>query len=56
MNCKKRYNWHVYSHEQELKIWDGGELIATIPQKEFPHMILQMAKALKENVGNDDKS
>ena len=40
--------WHVYDHEDVLKIWKGNTLLAKIPRDEFPHMILQMAKCLKE--------
>jgi len=39
--------WHVYEHEDVLKVWRGNALLAEIPSDEFPHMILQMAKCLK---------
>ena len=39
--------WHVYDHEDVLKIWRGNELIAEIPSNQFPHIILQMATYLK---------
>ena len=56
MHINDRTYWAVYNHEQTLKVWRHGELVGEIPQSEFPNMILQMAKALKENVGNDEKS
>lgn len=46
MSYKKRSNWAV--HGDVLKIWHGSDLVAEIPLNEFPHMILQLAKALKD--------
>lgn len=39
--------WHVYEHEDVLKVWRGNKLLAEIPSDQFPHMILQMATYLK---------
>ena len=44
-----RTYWAVYEHERVLKIWRGNDLVAEIPMDEFPHLILQMAKALKDD-------
>lgn len=43
----ERTYWEVYEHEGVMKIWVGGKLVGEIPSKEFPHMILQIAKCLK---------
>jgi hypothetical protein len=45
MSYKKRSNWAV--HGDTLKIWDGGDLVAEIPIREFSLLILELAKALK---------
>lgn len=45
----KRAYWAVYEHEDVLNIWVDGKLVAEIPKNEFPHMILQMAKCLKNS-------
>lgn len=45
MSYKKRSNWAV--HGEILKIWDGGVLVAEIPIREFSYLILELAKALK---------
>lgn len=47
MSYKKRSNWAV--HGEILKIWDGADLVAEIQLKEFPYLILELAKALKES-------
>ncbi len=44
--------WHVYEHEDVLKVWRGNELLAEIHKDEFPHMILQMAACLKNSDSN----
>ena len=49
MSYKKRSNWAV--HGDILKIWDGGDLVAEIPLREFPLLILELAKALKDEGG-----
>ena len=43
----ERTYWAVYEHEGVMKVWVGGNLVGEIPSDEFPHMILQMAKLLK---------
>ena len=45
MSYKKRSNRAV--HGDILKIWDGGDLVAEIPIREFSLLILELAKALK---------
>lgn len=47
MSYKKPSNWAV--HGEVLKIWRANELVAEIPIDHFPHLILQLAKALKES-------
>ena len=55
MGSDNKTYWAVYDHERALKIWRDGELVGQIPQDEFPHLILQMAKALKNDDGKDGK-
>lgn len=43
----ERTYWAVYEHEDVMKIWVGSNLVAEIPSDDFPHIILQMAKLLK---------
>jgi hypothetical protein len=38
--------WAV--HDDILKIWFNGVLVAEMPRKEFPHLILELAKSLKD--------
>ena len=51
---KDKIYWHVYEHEDVLKIWRGNTLVAEIPSDEVPHIILQMAKQLKKKVGKGE--
>lgn len=53
MQQQDKIYWHVYEHEDVLKVWRGNTLLAEIPSDEFPHMILQMAKHLKNNVATE---
>lgn len=46
-----RICWAVYP--EGLKIWDNGKLIATIPPKDFIHMISQLAQALQYQRDDD---
>lgn len=39
--------WAV--HCDVLKIWYNGKLVGEVDKNEFPHLILQLAKALKES-------
>ena len=43
--------WAV--HPEGLKIWDNGELIATIPPEDFIHMISHLARALQYQRDDD---
>lgn len=51
---KNKIYWQVYEHEDVLKVWRENELLAEIPSDQFPHMILQMAKCLKNKDGNSE--
>ena len=52
MNWKERMQieenktrWAVYG--DVLKIWYNGDLVGEVPLKEFPHLIVDLAKALR---------
>lgn len=49
MDENERTYWAVYEHERCLKVWSGGKLVGEIPLDEFPHVILQMARALRND-------
>tara|TARA_A100001388_G_C28494701_1_gene368733 strand:+ start:291 stop:467 length:177 start_codon:yes stop_codon:yes gene_type:complete len=50
MSCKNfddnKTRWAV--HGDMLKIWYNGKLVGEVDQNEFAHLILQLAKSLKE--------
>jgi hypothetical protein len=37
--------WHV--RDDELRIWRNGQLVATIPQRQYVHLVVDLAKALQ---------
>lgn len=55
MEKSERTYWAVYAHEEKLNIWRNGQLVGEIPQKEFPAMILEMAKALRNKAASDEE-
>jgi hypothetical protein len=54
MQHQDKIYWHVYEHEDVLKVWRGNTLLAEIPSDEFPHIILQMAKHLRNKSSQGD--
>ena len=43
---KNKTRWAVY--DDILKIWFNGVLVGEVPIKEFPHLIVDLAKALRQ--------
>ena len=42
---ENKTRWAV--HDDILKIWFNGVLVAEVPIKQFPHLIVDLAKALR---------
>ena len=42
---ENKTRWAVY--DDILKIWYNGRLVGEVPLKEFPHLIVDLAKALR---------
>jgi len=42
---ENKTRWAVY--DDILKIWFNGDLVGEVPLKEFPHLIIDLAKALR---------